>query len=143
MAELRDTSIGACGHRRMLHALEPVAICDQFCHLIFRQCKHECRGKSFSISFHLLIQSLCRHSVEFCKVSIKHNLDATDRKDSRADGIGSHIIRNGQIIHVQLRSMLHIIPNSTVVFSIFVLPCPRCCRRCVASFSTKNDVGWY
>ncbi len=46
-------------------------------------CKHIGREAN-AVTFHLLVQSLCWHSVEFRQIAVEHDLHAADRKNPRS-----------------------------------------------------------
>ena len=54
------------------------------------QLKHEVVRESFKIAFDLSIELPHFYSIKRRKVAIKQNLDAANRKDSRAYGINAH-----------------------------------------------------
>lgn len=69
-----------CPHRDggMLHACEPVTICDQFIRFVLGKDKHEFRRKPICIAFDGLIENLCLNPVKFGKIPINHNLQAAN-----------------------------------------------------------------
>ena len=58
----------------MLHACEPVTICDQFLSFILGKGEHELRWKPICIALYGLIENLCWNPVKFGKIPINHNL---------------------------------------------------------------------
>lgn len=63
----------------MFHQGEAVTICDQFTHLILRQQKHELRRESFIVALYRLIKGFSLHTVQLCQVTVKHDLNTTNR----------------------------------------------------------------
>ena len=70
-------------YRGMLHAREPVTICDQFLRFVLGKDKHEFRWKPICIAFYGLIENLCLHPVKFGKIPINHNLQAANSEYTR------------------------------------------------------------
>ena len=54
---------------------------------LFCQLKHETGGETSNISFHLLVQALRRHTIEFREVAVKHDLYAANRENPRTYGV--------------------------------------------------------
>ena len=70
----------------VLHALEPVTVCDQFRHFGLVQREHEFRREAPDVAFHGLVQRLCLNAVEFREIAVQHHLNATKRQNTGCDG---------------------------------------------------------
>lgn len=69
----------------MLHVFEPVAICDQFGPFFARESEHEIRRESASVSFHLLVEALGRHSLQTGENNVEHDALVADDEDAVLD----------------------------------------------------------
>jgi len=111
----------------MLHACEPVTICDQFLRFVLGKDKHEFRRKPICIAFDGLIENLCLNPVKFGKIPINHNLQAANSEYARLDEIVSpgtcdnrHFVRGSRQVvgfHVvSERLLLHM--TASISFSL-------------------------
>ena len=71
----------------MLEYFEPVAICNQFSLFLFCQLKPKRKWKPFVVTISLLINSFRFVSIEFCQVSVQHDLDPSNSENSGFQGI--------------------------------------------------------
>ena len=113
-----------CPHRDggMLHACEPVTICDQFLRFVLGKDKHEFRRKPICIAFDGLIENLCLNPVKFGKIPINHNLQAANSEYARLDKvIGCRNSGACQLRIVSLREIRHIHAASQKLSSLITL----------------------